>query len=73
MAGKRPLMEASCKECSSPDLSMEIFSAFNVAVCLECKKKYPEKYSLLTKSEVKEVNHLIITNNTTIGLFIDRE
>lgn len=31
---------------------------FDVRVCKSCEKKLPEKYSLLTKTECKEVSDL---------------
>lgn len=45
-----------CREdgCSSYEIDMDIYNHFSVMVCTECKKKELEKYTLLTKTEVKE-------------------
>ncbi|CAG8605216.1 8487_t:CDS:2 [Ambispora gerdemannii] len=44
-----------CNECDkSIDLDFKFSKIFGVQVCFACKNKFPEKYSLLTKTEVKE-------------------
>lgn len=43
-----------CKECSSLELDWQLEENFGCRVCTACREKYPEKYSLLTKTEVKE-------------------
>ncbi|KAI9598086.1 hypothetical protein BDF19DRAFT_263666 [Syncephalis fuscata] len=43
-----------CAHCESFDLDPEFYSVFHVSVCRSCKNELPEKYSLLTKTEVKE-------------------
>lgn len=45
-----------CKECGSKELNDQIRKVFGVKVCRACERKLPEKYSLLTKTEVKEVS-----------------
>ncbi|CAO3634749.1 unnamed protein product [Mucor fragilis] len=53
-----PSLEASenpkCKECSSIDLDPVFFNVFHIYLCPTCKEKFPEKYSLITKTEAKE-------------------
>ena len=43
-----------CRECNSLDVDFLWNEVFKVAVCGRCKEKMPEKYSLLTKTEVKD-------------------
>lgn len=43
-----------CAECQSLDIDFVWAEVFHVAVCGRCKDKFPEKYSLLTKTEVKD-------------------
>ncbi|RKP07841.1 hypothetical protein THASP1DRAFT_30358, partial [Thamnocephalis sphaerospora] len=43
-----------CKDCDSFDLDPEFFSVFKICVCRGCKQELADKYSLLTKTEVKE-------------------
>ncbi|CAG8690499.1 3890_t:CDS:1, partial [Ambispora leptoticha] len=44
-----------CNEChESIDLDFNFSKIFGVQVCFTCKNNLPEKYSLLTKTEVKE-------------------
>ncbi|KAK7229210.1 hypothetical protein V2G26_001380 [Clonostachys chloroleuca] len=43
-----------CLECRSIEIDFVWEEVFHVAVCNQCKDKYPEKYSLLTKTECKE-------------------
>lgn len=45
-----------CEQCGSFDVDPEFYSVFHVSVCKKCKNELPEKYSLLTKTEVKEVS-----------------
>lgn len=45
-----------CAECGSRELHDELRRTFGVKVCRKCERKLPEKYSLLTKTEVKEVS-----------------
>jgi DNA-repair protein complementing XP-A cells len=46
--------EIKCRECGSRDVAEQIRAVFDILVCRACEKRYPEKYSLLTKTEVKE-------------------
>jgi DNA-repair protein complementing XP-A cells len=43
-----------CRECGSLEVDFVWEEVFHIAVCNKCKEKYPEKYSLLTKTECKE-------------------
>jgi DNA-repair protein complementing XP-A cells len=43
-----------CVECGSREVNSEFRAVFNVLVCKACENRKPEKYSLLTKTEVKE-------------------
>ncbi|KAJ8104304.1 XPA protein C-terminus-domain-containing protein [Lipomyces tetrasporus] len=43
-----------CFECQSFDIDFELFKVFKCRVCRACKAKFPEKYSLLTKTECRE-------------------
>ncbi|KAI1329285.1 DNA repair protein [Xylariaceae sp. FL0255] len=43
-----------CRECGSLEIDFVWEEVFACAVCGACKEKYPEKYSLLTKTECRE-------------------
>ena len=44
-----------CRECGSLDIDWKWEDVFNgLCVCNACREKFPDKYSLLTKTEVKE-------------------
>jgi DNA-repair protein complementing XP-A cells len=43
-----------CRECGSMEIDWVWEEVFHCCVCGTCKEKYPEKYSLLTKTECKE-------------------
>jgi DNA-repair protein complementing XP-A cells len=43
-----------CRECRTVEIDFVWEEVFGCAVCNSCKEKYPEKYSLLTKTECKE-------------------
>lgn len=43
-----------CFECGTPELDFVFYNAFKIRVCGACRNKFPEKYSLLTKTECKE-------------------
>ncbi|CDO70275.1 hypothetical protein BN946_scf184942.g75 [Trametes cinnabarina] len=44
-----------CNECNSVDIDQTYKKVFGCLVCNKCKNEKPEKYSLLTKTECKEV------------------
>ncbi|TQS38336.1 hypothetical protein Golomagni_01156 [Golovinomyces magnicellulatus] len=43
-----------CRECKSLEIDWQWEEVFRCAVCSRCKEKFPEKYSLLTKTEAKD-------------------
>lgn len=43
-----------CRECGSLEIDFVWDEVFKCRVCSTCKETYPEKYSLLTKTECKE-------------------
>lgn len=43
-----------CSMCGSIELDVQFQTIFGVNVCFKCKDKYPDKFSLLTKTECKE-------------------
>lgn len=47
-----------CRECNSMDIDQTFMKVFKVMVCKACQNEKPEKYSLLTKTECKEVSLL---------------
>lgn len=49
-----PSLNPKCKECETIDIDYTFRKVFGCLVCNRCKDKYPEKYSLLTKTECKE-------------------
>lgn len=58
----------ACRECRSLDTDEKWAKAFHVGICRACKDKYPEKYSLLTKTEVKE--DYLLTDRTQLPSFV---
>ncbi|KAL2369107.1 hypothetical protein RJ035_007505 [Blastomyces gilchristii] len=46
--------QRSCRECGSVEIDWKWEETLKCAVCNSCKEKFPEKYSLLTKTEAKE-------------------
>ncbi|EJT73721.1 hypothetical protein GGTG_07577 [Gaeumannomyces tritici R3-111a-1] len=43
-----------CRECASLEVDFVWDEVFGVCVCGTCKEKFPEKYSLLTKTECRQ-------------------
>ncbi|WWC90406.1 DNA repair protein [Kwoniella dendrophila CBS 6074] len=43
-----------CTECGTLEINHQFLKVFDITVCKGCEKKFPEKYSLLTKTECKE-------------------
>ncbi|TAQ88462.1 hypothetical protein B7494_g3245 [Chlorociboria aeruginascens] len=43
-----------CRECASLEIDWQWEDVFKTCVCNSCKEKFPEKYSLLTKTEAKD-------------------
>ncbi|ORX38216.1 XPA protein C-terminus-domain-containing protein [Kockovaella imperatae] len=58
MEGEEPAIFADtsprCRECRSLEIDNQFQKVFSINVCKSCKEKFPEKYSLLTKTECKE-------------------
>lgn len=46
--------QKACRECGSLEIDWKWEEMLRCCVCHACKEKYPEKYSLLTKTEAKE-------------------
>ncbi|KAF2171048.1 hypothetical protein M409DRAFT_19021 [Zasmidium cellare ATCC 36951] len=43
-----------CRECGTLEIDWQWDELLNCRICNTCKEKFPEKYSLLTKTEAKE-------------------
>lgn len=43
-----------CKECGGLELDWQWEDVFKIEICHRCKEKFPEKYSLLTKTEARD-------------------
>ncbi|ORY09927.1 XPA protein C-terminus-domain-containing protein [Clohesyomyces aquaticus] len=43
-----------CRECSSLEIDYKWQDIFHIGICALCREKYPDKYSLLTKTEARE-------------------
>lgn len=43
-----------CRECGSLEIDWQWEEVFKCLVCSRCKDKFPERYSLLTKTEAKD-------------------
>ncbi|GAM41871.1 hypothetical protein TCE0_042f15331 [Talaromyces pinophilus] len=46
--------QRACRECGSLEIDWKWEEAFKCCVCNVCKDKFPEKYSMLTKTEARE-------------------
>lgn len=53
-----PSENPKCRDCGSLDVDPIFFQVFHMSVCPRCKEKYPERYSLITKTEAKEASSL---------------
>ncbi|EMD92000.1 hypothetical protein COCC4DRAFT_201522 [Bipolaris maydis ATCC 48331] len=51
--GKRDV-KGKCRECSSLEIDWKWQDTFFISVCNACKEKFPDKYSLLTKTEARD-------------------
>lgn len=58
-----------CRECGSMEIDFMWQDVFKCLVCNGCKEKFPEKYSLLTKTEAKE--DYLITDREFSRCWID--
>lgn len=61
-----PTLNPKCNECQSVDIDQTYKKVFGCLVCNKCKNEKPEKYSLLTKTECKEVRRRDLLMNKTI-------
>jgi DNA-repair protein complementing XP-A cells len=68
-----------CRECESLDLDQTYRKVFGCLVCNKCKTDLPDKYSLLTKTECKDVSTspspcctIFLTKTCFSGLPLDR-
>lgn len=43
-----------CQECGTVELDFQMHRVFGIKVCPKCKIEFPDKFSLLTKTECKE-------------------
>jgi DNA-repair protein complementing XP-A cells len=50
-----PSLNPKCNECQRIDIDQTYKKVFGCLVCKNCQNDKPEKYSLLTKTECKEV------------------
>lgn len=46
--------QKNCRECGSLEIDWKWEEMLRCCICHACKEKYPEKYSLLTKTEAKD-------------------
>jgi DNA-repair protein complementing XP-A cells len=53
-----------CRECGSLEIDWVWEEVFGCCVCSQCKEKFPEKYSLLTKTECKD-DYLLTDREST--------
>ncbi|CAO3620272.1 unnamed protein product [Cunninghamella echinulata] len=49
-----PNENPKCRDCNSMDVDNIFFQVFKISVCNACKEKFPDKYSLITKTEARE-------------------
>ncbi|ORY99263.1 DNA repair protein RAD14 [Syncephalastrum racemosum] len=49
-----PNDQPKCRDCKSLDVDPAFYQIFHLSVCPKCKEKFPERYSLITKTEAKE-------------------
>lgn len=61
-----PELNPKCNECQSMDIDQTYRKVFGCLVCKRCQNEKPEKYSLLTKTECKEVLLLGISTVTEL-------
>ncbi|KAF8953728.1 hypothetical protein CPC16_008933 [Podila verticillata] len=43
-----------CQDCGSVDVDFQLLRHFHIPVCIACRDAYPDKYSLLTKTECRQ-------------------
>ena len=62
-----PEKQIACRECGAKDLDDTTRRVFGIFVCKKCMRELPNKYSLLTKTEAKEVSITPVPDETTRG------
>ncbi len=62
---KREEQNKQCLECGSLEIDWKWEEILKCAVCNACKEKFPEKYSLLTKTEAKD--DYLLTDRMSTG------
>lgn len=63
-----PERNPKCQECNTVDINPVFLKVFKCRVCKTCENKKPERYSLLTKTECKEVKHRTLSLTQTSNL-----
>lgn len=58
-----PEKQFECRECGAKDLDDSTRRVFGIYVCKKCMRELPDKYSLLTKTEAKEVSVMPVPMN----------
>lgn len=59
-----------CRECGSLEIDWAWEEVFGCAVCGKCKEEFPERYSLLTKTECRD-DYLITDREFILALILD--
>jgi DNA-repair protein complementing XP-A cells len=57
--GKRDI-KGKCRECNSLEIDWKWQDIFEIGICSVCREKFPDKYSLLTKTEAR--SDYLLTN-----------
>jgi DNA-repair protein complementing XP-A cells len=63
---KREEHNKQCRECGGLEIDWKWEEILECAVCNACKEKFPEKYSLLTKTEAKD--DYLLTDRKSLAL-----
>ena len=58
-----------CRECGTVEIDFVWEEVFGCAVCGKCKEKFPERYSLLTKTECKQ-DYLLTEREFTVPILL---
>lgn len=58
--------QKTCRECNSMEIDWKWEEELHCRICHACKEKYPEKYSLLTKTEARE--DYLLTDRESTGM-----
>lgn len=62
--------QKTCRECGSLEIDWKWEEELHCCICHTCKEKYPERYSLLTKTEAKE-DYLLTDREFTLFIYLD--